>query len=110
MEADAKAKLLDELKAELARKEPRKSRLADHETLIAEMREAGADWRTVARYLNKSGVSISAEAVRTYWKRHHGKTSRKARPMTTAATLQHEPAPTPTTPKAPRKYRFNLDV
>lgn len=79
MEAEARAKLLDELKAELAGKTPRKSRLADHEALIEEMREAGADWRTVARYLRKAGVKVSAEAVRTYWKRHHGKTSRRAK-------------------------------
>jgi hypothetical protein len=110
MEADAKAKLLDELKAELAKKEPRKSRLADHEGLIAEMREAGADWRTVARYLHKSGVSISAEAVRTYWKRHHGKTSRRAKASASEAAFRSASESPPTTPKPPRKYRFNLDI
>jgi hypothetical protein len=35
------------------------------------MREEGATWRTVSRYLAKTGVQISAEAIRSYWHRHY---------------------------------------
>lgn len=71
MQADIQQKLLAELKAELATRTHRRSRLAEYDELIGAMREAGATWRTIRRYLVKAGVEISAEAIRSYWHRHH---------------------------------------
>ena len=35
------------------------------------MRDQGAPWTIVQRYLAKAGVEVSAEAIRAYWHRHH---------------------------------------
>lgn len=80
MQAELQQKLLDELKIELASRLIRRSKLAEHDALIAAMREQGATWRTVSRYMAKAGVKISAEAIRSYWHRHH-----KSRRRPTAA-------------------------
>jgi hypothetical protein len=40
----------------------RRSKLAEHDSLIGAMRDQGAPWTTVQRYLAKAGVEISAEA------------------------------------------------
>jgi hypothetical protein len=80
MQAELQQKLLEELKTELASRPVRRSKLAEHDALIAAMREEGATWRTVSRYMAKAGVEISAEAIRSYWHRHH-----KSRRRPTAA-------------------------
>ncbi|MDX1951067.1 MAG: hypothetical protein SFY81_02720 [Verrucomicrobiota bacterium] len=83
MQAELQHKLLEELRAELTAYPVRRSRLADHDDFIAAMREAGAPWNTVRRYLAKVGVKISAEAIRSYWRRHH---KSRRRPATTPAS------------------------
>jgi hypothetical protein len=71
MTPELRQKLLDELKAELQAQPRRQSRLAGHDELIAAMRAQGAPWTMVQRYLAKIGVELSAEAIRSYWHRHH---------------------------------------
>jgi len=82
MQPELQQKLLDELKAELAAQPNRRSKLAEHDGLIGAMREQGAPWTTVQRYLAKVGVEISAEAIRSYWHRHH---KCRRRPMSASA-------------------------
>ncbi len=112
MDSGNKEKLLAELRVELASKTRPVSRLAEHRDLIADMRKEGAAWRTVAKYLRKAGLTISAEAVRAYWQRHEAKPrphSRRQPPPETEPTPS--PPATPTGEAKPkRKYRFNLDV
>jgi hypothetical protein len=114
MDSGNKEKLLAELRAELAGRTRPVSRLAEHRDLIAEMRKEGAAWRTVAKYLRKAGLTISAEAVRAYWQRHEKAkpVSRRQPPPETEPTEPTPPPPaTPTGEAKPkRKYRFNLDV
>jgi hypothetical protein len=71
MKPELKQKILEELKAEMAAHPARRSKLAEHDSLIGAMRDQGAPWTTVQRYLAKAGVEISAEAIRAYWQRHH---------------------------------------
>ncbi len=71
MKTEIEQKLLEELKAEMATIRTRRSKLAEHDSLIAAMREQGAPWTTVQRYLAKVGIEVSAEAIRAYWHRHH---------------------------------------
>src|SRR6185436_16422357 len=65
MQAELQQKLLEELKTQLASRPVRRSKLAEHDSLIAAMRNEGATWRTVSRYMAKAGVEISAEAIRS---------------------------------------------
>jgi hypothetical protein len=83
MQPDLQQKLLAELKAELAARTQPRSRLVEYDELIGAMREAGATWRTIRRYLVKAGVEISAEAIRSYWHRHH---KSRRRPTTAPAS------------------------
>jgi hypothetical protein len=85
MKTELEQTLLQELKIELASKPVRLSKLAEHDGLIAKMREAGATWRTVSRYMAKAGIEISAEAIRSYWHRHH-----KSRRRPTAAPASNQ--------------------
>ena len=78
MQAELQQQLLEELKTELASRPARRSKLAEHDGLIAAMRNEGATWRTVSRYMAKAGVEISAEAIRSYWHRHHQSRRRPA--------------------------------
>jgi hypothetical protein len=71
MKPELEQKILGELKAEMAAHPARRSKLAEHDSLIGAMRDQGAPWTTVQRYLAKAGVEISAEAIRAYWHRHH---------------------------------------
>ena len=71
MNTEIEHKILEELKAEMAAIRSRRSKLAGHDSLIGAMRDQGAPWTTVQRYLAKAGVEISAEAIRAYWHRHH---------------------------------------
>ena len=71
MKPELEQKILEELKAEMAAHPARRSKLAEHDSLIGAMRDQGAPWTTVQRYLTKAGVEISAEAIRAYWHRHH---------------------------------------
>ena len=71
MKPELEQKILEELKAEMAAHPSRHSKLAEHDSLIGAMRDQGAPWTTVQRYLAKAGVEISAEAIRAYWHRHH---------------------------------------
>jgi hypothetical protein len=71
MKPELEQKILEELKAEMAAHPARCSKLAEHDSLIGAMRDQGAPWTTVQRYLAKAGVEISAEAIRAYWHRHH---------------------------------------
>jgi hypothetical protein len=71
MKPELEQKILEELKAEMAAHPSRRSKLAEHDSLIGAMRDQGAPWTTVQRYLAKAGVEISAEAIRAYWHRHH---------------------------------------
>ncbi|MGA2747611.1 MAG: hypothetical protein ABSG59_02460 [Verrucomicrobiota bacterium] len=111
MDSGNKEKLLAELRAELAGRTRPVSRLAEHRDLIADMRKEGAAWRTVAKYLRKAGLTISAEAVRAYWQRHEARPRPHSRrqPPPPPETKPAEPTPTGET-KPKRKYRFNLDV
>ncbi|HEY3913043.1 MAG TPA: hypothetical protein VGN61_01045 [Verrucomicrobiae bacterium] len=71
MKPEVQQQILAELKAELAAHPKRRSKLAEIDSLILAMREQGAPWTTVQRFLIKAGVEISAEAIRSYWYRHH---------------------------------------
>ena len=71
MNTEIEHKILEELKAEMAAIRSRRSKLAEHESLIGAMRDQGAPWTIVQRYLAKAGVEVSAEAIRAYWRRHH---------------------------------------
>jgi hypothetical protein len=71
MQAELEKRILEELKAEMAAISNRRSRLAEHDNLIGAMRDQGAPWTVVQRYLAKAGVEVSAEAIRAYWHRHH---------------------------------------
>jgi hypothetical protein len=71
MKTEIEQKLLEELKAEMATIRTRRSKLAEHDNLIGAMREQGAPWTIVQRYLAKASVEVSAEAIRAYWHRHH---------------------------------------
>jgi len=93
MQTELQHKLLDELRAELAARPVRCSRLADYDDLIADMREAGAPWNTIRRYLAKAGVEISAEAIRSYCHRHH----KSRRHPTTAPASNPKPHTKPWT-------------
>jgi len=71
MQPELQQKILDELKAEMAAHPRRRSKLAEYDSLIGAMRDEGAPWTTVQRYMAKAGVEISAESIRSYWHRHH---------------------------------------
>ena len=95
MTTESHQKLLEQLRAELAARPHRRSRLAEHDELIAAMRGEGATWRTVSRYMAKTGVKISAEAIRSYWHRHH-----KSR---------RRPAPAPASDQKPQTDRWTFN-
>jgi hypothetical protein len=84
MKAEIEQKLLEELKAEMAIIRTRRSKLAQHDRLIGAMREQGAPWTIVQRYLAKVGVEVSAEGIRAYWQRHY----KLRRRLTSAAAVE----------------------
>jgi hypothetical protein len=71
MKTEIEQKILEELKAEMAAIRRRRSKLVEHDGLIGAMRDQGAPWTVVQRYLAKAGVEVSAEGIRAYWHRHH---------------------------------------
>lgn len=81
MKPELEESILEELNAHMAAHPVRPSKLIECERLIGAMRERGASWRIVQRFVAKAGIDVSAEAIRAYWHRHH-KSRRRPTPAT----------------------------